>query len=178
MLPALVRALLQEQRPGRVSATVTDTITDTSTAPMEDSRPETAPALVADTATVTDADTVVLPITYPVTVAPTDTVILPMTASVPATATDTTAAPTAKRKAPLRQRPVTDTVTDTVTVTDPALEPFDTTKYVLGKLCPRGHNWGTTGQSLLRRTNRHCCACDREKFHERKQAKRQQKERV
>jgi hypothetical protein len=51
--------------------------------------------------------------------------------------------------------------------------PFDTAKYVLGKLCPRGHAWGSTGQSLLRRTNRHCGTCDREKFHERKQAKRQ-----
>jgi hypothetical protein len=50
---------------------------------------------------------------------------------------------------------------------------FDTTKYVLGKLCPRGHDHEHTGQSLLRRSNRHCLACDREKFHERKQAKRQ-----
>ena len=50
---------------------------------------------------------------------------------------------------------------------------FDTSKYVLGKLCPRGHEHGTTGQSLLRLSNRHCLACDREKFHERKQAKRQ-----
>jgi hypothetical protein len=51
--------------------------------------------------------------------------------------------------------------------------PFDTARYVLGKLCPRNHDYQGTGQSLLRRTNRHCCACDREKFHERKQAKRQ-----
>jgi hypothetical protein len=71
-----------------------------------------------------------------------------------------------------------ESVTDTVTVTEHALEPIDTTKYVLGKLCPRNHDYHDTGQSLLRRTNRHCCACDREKFHERKQAKRQQKERA
>lgn len=50
---------------------------------------------------------------------------------------------------------------------------FDTTKYTLGKLCPRRHAHGTTGQSLLRLSNRHCITCDREKFHERKQAKRQ-----
>jgi hypothetical protein len=43
----------------------------------------------------------------------------------------------------------------------------------LGKLCPRKHDYRGTGQSVLRRTNRHCRACDREKFHERKQAKRQ-----
>src|SRR5882672_4701363 len=49
--------------------------------------------------------------------------------------------------------------------------PFDTAKYVLGKLCPRGHAWENTGQSLLRRTNRHCGACDREKFQERGQAR-------
>lgn len=51
--------------------------------------------------------------------------------------------------------------------------PFDTRKYTLGKLCPRRHAHGPTGQSLLRSSNRHCLACDREKFHERKQAKRQ-----
>jgi hypothetical protein len=50
---------------------------------------------------------------------------------------------------------------------------FDTSKYVLGKLCPRGHAWGNTGQSLLRRTNRHCIVCDREKFQERGKAQRQ-----
>ena len=50
---------------------------------------------------------------------------------------------------------------------------YDTSKYVLGKLCPRGHDYHSTGQSLLRLSNRHCLACDREKFHERKQAKLQ-----
>lgn len=55
----------------------------------------------------------------------------------------------------------------------PSAPPFDTSKYTLGKLCPRRHMHGTTEQSLLRSSNRHCLACDREKFHERKQAKRQ-----
>ena len=49
---------------------------------------------------------------------------------------------------------------------------YDTGKYVLGKLCRRGHEHGSTGQSLLRISNRHCIVCDREKFHERKQGKR------
>lgn len=53
------------------------------------------------------------------------------------------------------------------------IPPFDATKYVLGKLCPRRHDHDGTGHSLLRLSNRHCLACDREKFHERKQAKRQ-----
>jgi hypothetical protein len=43
----------------------------------------------------------------------------------------------------------------------------------LGKLCPRQHEYRGTGQSVLRLSNRHCRACDREKFHERTQAKRQ-----
>ena len=52
---------------------------------------------------------------------------------------------------------------------------YDVSKYTLGKLCPRGHEHGTTGLSLLRISNRHCIICDREKFHERKQAKRSKK---
>jgi len=67
-----------------------------------------------------------------------------------------------------RPTPVSDTPPQ-----EPPQGTFDPTKYVLGKLCPRGHAWGNTGQSLLRRTNRHCCACDREKFHERGKAQRQ-----
>lgn len=59
------------------------------------------------------------------------------------------------------------------TTQPPAMLPFDATKYVLGKLCPRRHDYSGTGHSLLRLTNRHCLVCDREKFHERKQAKRQ-----
>jgi hypothetical protein len=50
---------------------------------------------------------------------------------------------------------------------------FDTTKYALGKLCPRDHNYYNTGQSLLRVSDRHCIACDREKARERRQAKGQ-----
>ena len=48
---------------------------------------------------------------------------------------------------------------------------FDTIKYALGKLCPRDHNYYNTGQSLLRISDRHCIACDREKARERRQAK-------
>ena len=48
---------------------------------------------------------------------------------------------------------------------------YDASKYVLGKLCPRGHEHGSTGQSLLRISNRHCLVCDREKFRERKAGK-------
>jgi len=37
--------------------------------------------------------------------------------------------------------------------------PYDPTKFVLGRLCPRGHAYGTTGQSLLRLPSRNCPAC-------------------
>jgi hypothetical protein len=38
--------------------------------------------------------------------------------------------------------------------------PFDTTRFYLGKLCPQGHQWGSTGQSLLRRHNQRCRECE------------------
>jgi predicted DNA-binding protein len=49
---------------------------------------------------------------------------------------------------------------------------FDATKHVLGKLCPRGHDYQGTGQSLLRRANLGCLECDKEKARERRRAKR------
>ena len=42
----------------------------------------------------------------------------------------------------MRPRPVAPGETGGIT----EVLPFDTTKYVLGKLCPRGHAWGSTGQ--------------------------------
>jgi hypothetical protein len=36
---------------------------------------------------------------------------------------------------------------------------FDPTRYVLGKLCPEGHEWGTTGQSRLTINDRVCPEC-------------------
>jgi len=51
--------------------------------------------------------------------------------------------------------------------------PFDTRKHTLGKLCPRGHAYHGSGQSLLRLANLGCLACDAEKARARRQAKRQ-----
>jgi hypothetical protein len=54
-----------------------------------------------------------------------------------------------------------------------AVPPFDTRKFVLGKLCPRGHEYYGTGQTL-RRLFRHVCpACDVERTREARQAKRE-----
>jgi hypothetical protein len=50
---------------------------------------------------------------------------------------------------------------------------FDTSKYRLGKLCPRGHDYGGTGQSLLRLANGGCLACNREDARTGREAKRQ-----
>jgi hypothetical protein len=40
-----------------------------------------------------------------------------------------------------------------------ACPPFDTAKYVLGRLCPQRHEWGTTGQSRLTMKDRVCPEC-------------------
>jgi Arc/MetJ-type ribon-helix-helix transcriptional regulator len=50
---------------------------------------------------------------------------------------------------------------------------YDTSKYILGKLCPRGHDYHGTGQSLLRRANQGCLACDAARARERRKAKAQ-----
>jgi hypothetical protein len=57
-------------------------------------------------------------------------------------------------------------------VSDTNMPAFDTTKYVLGKLCPRGHDYHGTGQSL-RHLRRHVClACDAEQARARRKAQR------
>jgi hypothetical protein len=54
------------------------------------------------------------------------------------------------------------------------IPPYDTSKYVLGKLCPRGHNYHGTGQSLRHRQRHVCLECDAEGARERRKAKRQE----
>lgn len=43
---------------------------------------------------------------------------------------------------------------------------FDETRFYLGSLCKRGHEWSNTGKSLRRKSKRECMAC----HHERAQA--------
>jgi hypothetical protein len=38
---------------------------------------------------------------------------------------------------------------------------YDPTRFYLGKLCPRGHDYQGTGKSLLRRSNQRCWECDK-----------------
>jgi len=51
--------------------------------------------------------------------------------------------------------------------------PFDPANNVLGKLCKRRHEWGTTGQSLLRRSNFRCRACENASRREKRAAQHQ-----
>ena len=41
--------------------------------------------------------------------------------------------------------------------------PYDTARFYLGKLCPQGHEHGSTGMSLLRRHNQSCRECENER---------------
>jgi hypothetical protein len=50
---------------------------------------------------------------------------------------------------------------------------FDTTRYYLGKLCPKGHEFDGTGMSLLRKHNQSCRECENERKKARRQAQRQ-----
>ena len=66
-----------------------------------------------------------------------------------------------------RQREIVPDQSDTV----PA---YDTSRFVLGKLCRRGHAWGNTGQSLLRKRQQDCPQCEAERKREKRQQTRQQ----
>jgi hypothetical protein len=50
---------------------------------------------------------------------------------------------------------------------------FDRTKYLLGKLCKRGHEWGTTGRSLLSVHGHTCKECKVEHKRRKRAAQRQ-----
>jgi hypothetical protein len=56
-------------------------------------------------------------------------------------------------------------------VSDTNAPAYDPSKHYLGKLCPRRHDYHGTGQSLLRKTNHLCLACDRERAKARRQAR-------
>jgi hypothetical protein len=60
-----------------------------------------------------------------------------------------------------------------VFLSDTNVPAFDPSKYVLGKLCPRGHDYHDTGQSLRRLPKFVCLECDAERARERRQAQRQ-----
>jgi hypothetical protein len=49
---------------------------------------------------------------------------------------------------------------------------YDATRYVLGALCPRGHEYAGTGHSLRRRHNGGCAQCNIEQQRDRRAARR------
>jgi len=57
----------------------------------------------------------------------------------------------------------------------PSYPPFDTNTSYLGKLCPKGHDYYGTGQSLRRHHNQSCRECDRLSKQAQRQAAAQQK---
>ena len=54
-----------------------------------------------------------------------------------------------------------------------AVPPHDPSKYRLGKLCPRGHDYQGTGQSLRKKKSNGCRDCDVEQKRAARQAKHQ-----
>jgi hypothetical protein len=50
---------------------------------------------------------------------------------------------------------------------------FDQKKYYLGKLCPGGHDWNGTGQTLKERRGNKCRLCENAGKTARRLAKRQ-----
>jgi hypothetical protein len=49
-----------------------------------------------------------------------------------------------------------------------SIPPYDPAKRTLGKLCPGKHEWGNTGQTLLRKPNLACPVCEAEKKREKR----------
>lgn len=72
-------------------------------------------------------------------------------------------------RAPQPQTSITEEgPTEVLHTPDAPVPPFDPQRFLLGRLCPRGHAYGTTGQSLLTRASRHCPQCDTEQARERR----------
>ena len=62
---------------------------------------------------------------------------------------------------------------DAAASADTAAPAYDSTKFVLGRLCPKGHAYGTTGLTLRRRHNQSCVTCATEQQRERRAAQRE-----
>ena len=67
----------------------------------------------------------------------------------------------------------TETTPGAQAIPPEACPPFDAVKFVLGRLCPNKHEWGTTGQSLLSLRSRNCSECRNAYKREKRAAQRQ-----
>jgi hypothetical protein len=80
------------------------------------------------------------------------------------------AADTPPTGADTRRQPPADTAP---TGADTQPPPYDPTRYFLGVLCPRGHDYAGTGQSVRKRSNHSCQRCDVEQKRARRQRLRE-----
>lgn len=74
-------------------------------------------------------------------------------------------------RTPRRQRATTKP-----TGADTPPTPYDPTRYFLGGLCPRRHDYAGTRQSLRKRSNHSCQRCDVEQKRARRQQQRDERE--
>lgn len=153
---ALVEQALSQVYPGSTDGTVTATDTVTDTSQLRLMLQEELRAFLDRNVPVLDA----IHAARHVTVTATDIV----TDTVTDTITDVSQVVPPAPVRPRETRPVTAPVTDTTYAYDPA-------KFVLGRLCPQGHDYQETGQTLRRKHNQSCSACEKER-------KRQQRSRA
>jgi hypothetical protein len=163
-LPALVRQLVQEELAAMqavpVTATVGDTVTPTDTPAQFQGYHDNLDVTDIVTETIADTPTVTEPGETAPPIPGTPAELLPRLSDANQAAIDLLDADEHSDR-----EYVSDTKADDAD--------YDSTKHHLGKMCPRRHEYRGSGHSVIRISNGHCRACDREKFHERKQAKRQ-----
>ena len=68
---------------------------------------------------------------------------------------------------------LTETALGAQGIPSEACPPFNAAKYVLGKLCPQRHEWGSTGQTRLSLRSRNCPECRNIYKREKRAAQRQ-----
>lgn len=84
--------------------------------------------------------------------------------------------PTGSQRQPRRQPAADATRPSPPTGADSQGQGYDPSRYILGKRCPRGHEWRQTGQTLRRRTSNSCPQCDVQQQRERRAARRREGE--
>ena len=72
---------------------------------------------------------------------------------------------------PQDQTPISATDQQAGEGEDTGAPAYDTSKYALGKLCPRGHDYHGTGHSLRHRRRHVCLDCDAEQARKRRKAR-------
>jgi hypothetical protein len=92
----------------------------------------------------------------------------------PAVSQATAATPQRRDAGTSQRRTAATRPSDTAATPPQAIPDYDTTRYVLGRLCPRGHAYGSTGQTLRLIMGRKCRECEIEGQRERRRLTRAQ----